>query len=244
MDPRENKQFFASYGVCKCGVTMKNQYSSLVEGYDQAVQTESSLEIVRQEIIKPAGISNKTKGILDIGCANGAYLKAIKKFYPKVFPIVGIDDSKEMIALAKKQSEGIKFYTADMNNLPFKNAHFEVVFSKHAVHYTDSLDKTFSEVARITRHGGIFLFIVSHPIHGLFLKSSHDYGRKENTHFPSHWDKSVIIDHPTFTLTDYVNSIINNGWQIISIFEGFGREATTFKPYRIPTNIQFKLRRS
>jgi len=130
-----------------------------------------------------------------------------------------------------------------MNKLPFKSGSFEAVFSIHTIHYTNNLSKTLFEIARVTRPGGNFFFIVSHPIHGLFLKTSHDYEQKEKTLFPAQWDKSIIIKHLTFTLADYVNSIVNNGWQILNIFENFGREATTFKPYRIPTNIQFTLRR-
>jgi SAM-dependent methyltransferase len=55
---------------------------------------------------------------------------------------------------------------ADMNELPFQDESFDVVVASATTHHSPDLDRTISEISRVTRPGGIIL-LLNDPIHGV-----------------------------------------------------------------------------
>lgn len=55
----------------------------------------------------------------------------------------------------------------DMNRLPYRDDHFDIVLLSATTHHSPDLDTTIREIARVTRPGGAIL-LLNEPTHGLF----------------------------------------------------------------------------
>ena len=87
------------------------------------------------EIKHIVSIVKKKSRVLDVGCGDGALLRALKKKLN--IDGVGIDFSKELIHEAKKKSNNIKFYCEDMTNISnLKNISknkFDYIITKRSI---------------------------------------------------------------------------------------------------------------
>ena len=133
------------------------------------------------KLVKPVV---KDKNVLDLGCGSGIFTKSIKSWGANV---KGCDISKNLILIAKKENPKIPFRVCDAQKTPFKNSEFDVVTSGLMLHYLKDLKPVFSEVSRITKKDGIFIFSLNHPI--------------------GECTKKKIIDNQTFHVMDpYFNN--------------------------------------
>ncbi|MDY0189993.1 MAG: class I SAM-dependent methyltransferase [Desulfuromonas sp.] len=98
--------------------------------------------------------------ILDIGCGTGLLTVRIAEQHPQV-NVVGIDASKPMIAVAdkKRASHNCHFQQALGEDLPFPDAHFDLVTSALFFHHIDRelKQRTLQEIRRVLKPGGMLL---------------------------------------------------------------------------------------
>lgn len=79
--------------------------------------------------------------ILDIGCAEGGFIKIIKSFI-KDFDYTGVDVNYKMISLAKKKNPKYKFFKKDDFYKRYKNKKFDIVLILGLLH----LNKEWKEI--------------------------------------------------------------------------------------------------
>jgi SAM-dependent methyltransferase len=101
----------------------------------------------------------QVRTLLDLGCGTGNEVLNLAR---AGFEVTGLDYSQKAIgwAQAKAKAEAA-FMVADMAKpLPFPNAGFDAVMSNVAMHmFSDTITQAlFSEVRRIVRPNGLFLF--------------------------------------------------------------------------------------
>lgn len=95
--------------------------------------------------------------ILEIGCGNGRDSLFLAQ---NGLNVVGIDLSRKAVELAQKNFEESKisgkilFKVADAEKLPFPARTFDGVYSIGVLHSTN-LDKSFAEIARVIKPGGL-----------------------------------------------------------------------------------------
>ena len=98
------------------------------------------------------------KEILDIATGTGDLAIQIAKIKPN--KIIGIDIAEEMLTIAqekirkRKLNNIIDVFTADSENLPFKNTLFDAVTVAFGVRNFENLKKGLSEIHRVTKNGG------------------------------------------------------------------------------------------
>ena len=110
--------------------------------------------------------------ILDLGCGtgkNGAHL--LNKF--KKTTLVNFDLSENMLELARKKAttssincldKSTKFHVCgDMENLPFIDCLFDLVWSSSAIQWTDNLPIVLKHIKRILKPNGFFIFSTFGP---------------------------------------------------------------------------------
>lgn len=126
-------------------------------------------DIYREYFNNPAFLKfiGKIKGkkVLDAGCGEGYNTRIFAKMGAKV---IGIDISKKLIDYAIKEEErnplGIRYYVSSFTNLKiFKNNYFDLVISTMAMMDSPNFDKAVSEIYRVLRPGGEFIFSILHP---------------------------------------------------------------------------------
>jgi len=98
----------------------------------------------------------KNAKILDLGCSKGYLTEFFKN---RGYNIIGTDIVKEDLRIAK--SIGLKTIWADFNKkFPFKDNSFDAVVSYEVIEDIYDIEHFFSEVKRILKPGGWFIFSV------------------------------------------------------------------------------------
>jgi len=99
--------------------------------------------------------------VLDIGCGTGTLAILIKRLHPTM-DVVGLDPDPRALARAKQKARragiSISLDQGFADELPYKNASFDRVFSTFMFHHVplDKQEKTLSEVRRVLTPGGCF----------------------------------------------------------------------------------------
>jgi SAM-dependent methyltransferase len=105
-------------------------------------------------LLEAANVSTNMS-ILDVGCGPGYVSAAVAE---RGASPMGLDFSKEMIAIATKMFPKIEFREGDAQNLPFRDASFDRVVANFALlHLADPM-RACSEACRVLRPGGRFAF--------------------------------------------------------------------------------------
>ena len=89
---------------------------------------------------------NKIHGkILDIGCANGVFIKNLSNEFKK-FECTGIDTSSNMINLAKKDKiKNLSFYKKDFMKYN-KKLYFDIVIASGVLAFYDNFSKAIDKM--------------------------------------------------------------------------------------------------
>ena len=105
------------------------------------------------------------KKILEIGCGGGQNSIALAKWGATC---TGLDPSTAQLDYARRLAHAecvtVRFVTGVAEDLgAFAESTFDLVLSSFAFDYVADLQRTYSEVARVLRPGGLFVFCHSHP---------------------------------------------------------------------------------
>lgn len=92
--------------------------------------------------------SDKSMKILDIGCGTGRYSHALLSNGAQC--VYGVDLFDE----APFEREGFSYVQGEMDDLPFEDGFFDLIFAQSVLHYSENLDKTIAELKRTLRPGG------------------------------------------------------------------------------------------
>ena len=99
--------------------------------------------------------------ILDLGSGTGYGSKILHKKFTNAH-IYQIDFSENMLKVSRKKSPVLfsrdHFICADINKLPFKEKHFDLIVSGLTLQWCNNLDVVFFEIRRLLKENGVFLF--------------------------------------------------------------------------------------
>jgi ubiquinone/menaquinone biosynthesis C-methylase UbiE len=101
----------------------------------------------------------KNKKIVEIGCGRGGGLAYIAKYYSPD-SLKGIDLSSSAINYSKKNNKfsNVSFQQGDAQKIPLSDNSCDVVINVESSHRYLEMDLFMSEVIRILKRGGYFLF--------------------------------------------------------------------------------------
>ena len=108
-------------------------------------------------LIESCHISQNTC-VLEVGCGVGATACYLAKKY--TCHVVGVDLRESMVARSNEraQREGVEdrveFRVADAQDLPFDDAHFDVVIAESVATFIEDKRKVVGEYARVVKPGG------------------------------------------------------------------------------------------
>ncbi len=129
------------------------------------------------------------KAVLDLGCAGGFMAEALAE---KGARVTGIDPAAQAIEAARAHAavsgHDIRYDVGVGEDLPYGEAEFDYVVCVDVLEHVQDLDRVLSEIARVLRPGGVFLFdtinrnpiarlatiTVAEDILGLLPKGTHD----------------------------------------------------------------------
>ena len=119
------------------------------------------------------------RDLLDIGTGTGRMLEILA---PRVERALGIDQSREMLAVARVNLEraGLEnglVRLGDMYQLALPDASFDAVVVHQVLHYADRPEAVIAEAARVLRPSGILMLVDFAPHLLEFLRDEHAHRR-------------------------------------------------------------------
>ena len=171
-----------------------------------------------------------TTRVLDLGCGFGWHCKyAIENGAESV---VGIDLSEKMLAEARKinSDKAIEYIKMPIEDIDYPKNSFDVVISSLAFHYVKSFKDICKKVYNSLANGGNFVFSVEHPIFTAQGKQDWCYDEHDNImHWPvdNYFDEdirsSIFLGEEVKkyhrTMTTYINTLIQTGFEITEVVE-------------------------
>jgi SAM-dependent methyltransferase len=139
-----------------------NNYDSFAEAY--SAETEANLingYYTRPALLNLAG-DVAGRRILDVGCASGPLLAALRDGGAIV---TGIDSSTKMMELARQRlGEDADLQVANLGRpLPFSDGAFDDVIASLVLHYLEDWTAPLAELRRVLTQGGRLIVAVDHP---------------------------------------------------------------------------------
>lgn len=142
--------------------------------------------------------SPKGSNVIDLGCGNGNLTKKLKE---KGYNVIGIDDSDEMLNIARKKYNEIKFVKG--NALTFKIEPADAIFSNAVLHWIDKekQQELLNNIASNIKKGGEFVCefggngcakIVHSELRRIFEKNNLKY--KFNFYFPTIGEYAPLME--------------------------------------------------
>lgn len=146
----------------------ETSWGKVHDWYDEYVENPESYQskIIEPNLIRILG-DIKGKKILDLGCGQGFFSRA---FALQGADVTGLDISHELIDKAIERSRAvqlsnpIKFVVSSADDLSALSNHsMDIVVSVLATQNMKELDKVFTEVRRVLKPQGRFIFVINHP---------------------------------------------------------------------------------
>lgn len=142
-------------------------------------------------------IARRAARLLELGCGEGgdaAYFAVLGH------DVVATDFSKVVVERASRRFFNVDFRVTDIENLPFEDNSFDVVYANLSLHYFDDVltRRVFGSIARLLSGGGQLAFR---------CKSIYSQSEKENATeiAPNIYDKGGHLRH--LFSTDYVEDV-------------------------------------
>ncbi|MGB8841471.1 MAG: metalloregulator ArsR/SmtB family transcription factor [Aliidongia sp.] len=134
---------------------------------------EQEVEAALMRFVAAAGITD----LLDIGTGTGRMLEI---FGPRVEHAVGLDSSRDMLAVARVNLERAELHNCtvrhgDMYALPFAVPSFDLVLLHQVLHFAERPADAVSEAARVLRPGGRLVIVdfAPHDLESLRERHAH-----------------------------------------------------------------------
>jgi len=211
----------------------------IAKEWDDAV--ESWADFVRQgkdyyrdELNNPAAFKliGNVKGqlVLDLACGEGYNTRMLARKGAKV---TGVDFSTKLLELAKleeaKEKLGIDYYASDATDLSrFPDNHFDLATCFMSLQDIENYEKAISEVARVLKNKGQFVFSIPHPCFEVIVENGNRISAATRyfgaATYPIQWKMERLLKPfktTSFhrTLTEYFDALYTNEFLVRRLVE-------------------------
>ncbi len=196
-------------------------YSSFASNYDNVIQDN----IYNALFERPSTWSllpQKLNGlnVLDAGCGPGVYAQKLIQQGAKV---TAVDLSEQMIELVRKKlGDKVVCYSHDLST-PLaheKNQSFDLIVCPVTIHYIEKLKLFYTEMYRLLKPGGSFVFSTHHPFVDFEHSQTKNYFVQEN--MTQSWNtigRATTVNFYRRSFEALLSPALNVGFQLDKISE-------------------------
>lgn len=134
------------------------------------------------------------KRILDIGCGNGD----ISRHFSKRNQQYGVDIEDKR----RPENQNFQFALVTNEELPFKDAEFDIVLSHHVIEHVDDQDLHLAQIRRVLKPNGIAYLATPNKSSPIMR------GHKGNNRVLHYRDMIALFQKAGFVVTEYSDSLI------------------------------------
>ncbi len=138
-------------------------WGGVAHWYDKLLQSDDTYQarVILPNILRAMAVK-KNERVLDLGCGQGFFSRA---FFEEGAVVTGVDLSKELIAIAKKDSpKEVQFLASSADDLSrFPDGSFDKVAVILAVQNMEAPHKVFKECMRVLKKEGLLYIVINHP---------------------------------------------------------------------------------
>jgi SAM-dependent methyltransferase len=158
------------------------------------------------------GLGPLPEPLLDVGCGDGHFAEVTIKH-----AAVGIDIAHPSLVEAQRRGVYDALDVASAWNIPYRSGTFGVVLANCAVEHMPKLDGVFSEVARVLRPGGKFIFSVptDQLNENLFVAAALDrVGAQGQAGRYREWFRQVQVHYHMYSPAEWQRRIEAQGFKV------------------------------
>jgi len=146
------------------------ELSSIRRSFDRAAESYDEFAVLQHEVCarlleKLEIVKITPQLILDAGTGTGSAIPGLYSLYKKA-QLVALDLSENMLLKASRHGGFLRSphcICADIENLPFENESFDLVFSSLSMQWCNDLNTALLEARRVLKPGGLFVFTTFGP---------------------------------------------------------------------------------
>jgi ubiquinone/menaquinone biosynthesis C-methylase UbiE len=131
--------------------SIRSEFDRLAHRYDRRWEayTDATVRATLERFSVAEG-----ERVLDVGCGTGVLLEALADAAPRA-SLVGIDVSREMLAVARQRGAGVlRWVTGDVAALPFTDGRFDAAVTSNAFHFWIDPAAALREIRRVLKPAG------------------------------------------------------------------------------------------
>lgn len=108
---------------------------------------------IGRELVKKVMATEDCRHILDVGTGTGRMARCASFYFPEA-QVTGLDVAEGMLAVARREKEGVVYVQGDAQQLPFAADTFQLVLSNLAYQWVPDLPGAFQQARRVLSPGG------------------------------------------------------------------------------------------
>jgi len=198
---------------------MTNVYD--VKKYAEFSKKSFSWKYLEGKILeeKLRGLINKDLTVIEAGCGDGRLVKLMVELGIKPKDIIGIDLSDYLLEEARKDLPEVRWIEGSIaDDFEIKEGVTDLVTCSMVLNYLNNkeLEKFLKNCNKWLKEEGWLLIAIPHPIRMTIQNLDEYFDRKKRTN-DAFWGEKVIYFHRT--VADYLNKIIEGGFEIKEIIE-------------------------
>lgn len=135
-------------------------YEEISVGYDENAALRNPVTLTEQPVLFDVLGTLPPGRALDAACGTGRWTSWLSS---KGHSVVGIDQSKAMLEIARAKVPGADFHEGQMDDLPFDDESFDLVLCTLALTHLPELTEAITQFARVLKPGGRLVTSDVHP---------------------------------------------------------------------------------